>query len=220
MLREYWPVFRIQNPTVRAIPIFSVEVAQGHAKQRAHRHRCGCLPEAFNDCNLGVVHWWESKTSYGIMNHQCRLIVPLCQFNKQCLPLNFNSNDLQDYFVKETNYVWNWNSSCSDRNIRLQVEFEVISTSGYWRLCGTPARIVLVCKILTSFFTWSVFGGPWEFWKPVLLHTKSEVWSNVTWMPNEIGIIFNNETLYFQQKVFWLVNCSKLGCIKNIKIRR
>lgn len=37
---------------------------------------------------------------------------------------------------------------------------------------------------------------------------------------NELGIIFNNKTLYFQQTVFWLVNCSKLGCIQNIKIRR
>ena len=100
--------------------------------------------------------------------------------------------------VKETNDVRNCNSSYSDRKIRLQVEFEVISTSGYWRLCGIPARIVLVCKILTSFFTWPVFGGPWEFWEPVLLHTKSEVRSNVTWMPNELGIILNYKTLCFQ----------------------
>lgn len=42
---------------------------------------------------------------------------------------------------------------------------------------------------------------------------------------NELGILLNNNTLYVQQKVFWLVNWSKLGCIKKhqnqkIKLRQ
>lgn len=63
--------------------------------------------------------------------------------------------------------------------------------------CAAHLRGLSWYARFSSFFTWPVFGGPWEFWKPVLLHTKSEVWSNVTWMPKWTWSNIQQQNLIF-----------------------